>query len=273
MQFKALGLVASATLLAAAGCSSGGGGGGGGGNTVNALVAPINLSETGDPGSAVSIGATTATTATYSYDEEDESVTVSWAAGPHAGTSRRYEEVSAGLYNLESAGEQGSLLVFQPNDDVIIAVGGVTPNNSNTAATGIVFGGTTPSSVPASGTVTYQANDGVLIGNMVVDDNVCPELGCWGDVNIAANFSDGSVAGTFSNFGNGVENIGFNGSMGSLKTTYSGSSFTYGGTETSGKLYGGFFGEDGMETAGIFDVGTGATRFAGGFAATAVPPP
>ena len=56
--------------------------------------------------------------------------------------------------------------------------------------------------------------------------------------------------------------------MNSGNALYSSTSMTYGGVAANGKLVGGFYGPEAVDTAGVFDMTSSGTRYLGLYAAS-----
>lgn len=255
-----------------AGCGSVNGGGGAPG-AVNALIASFETEVAGDPETAESLSKSTATRAILEPNDVDDTVEVSWGDGPMSLMSRNFAPVEPGVFEPQDPNLNGSLLVTNPTDNTTLALVTVIPTDKTKGATGIIFDGTVPTNVPTSGMLTYTKTDGAIAQR--VSGAGCPvdQIGCYGDVEVTANFGSGAVSGTLTNFDGDVEDIAFAGSMAEKKMFYSANSITYNGTKTNGQLYGGFYGPGATETAGAFDIGSGNARVVGGYGAAAPPPP
>lgn len=136
----------------------------------------------------------------------------------------------------------------------------VAQDSATSATVGAGYGGTAPSGNTPSGTVTYT---GAAIGASETTGNTSP-VAFGGTSSIVANFTGGTVTGTL-NFSGTSNDVGFSGTMSSNNATYTGSSFTLGGSSATGQVVGGFFGPNYVETAGAFDVQNGNTKVGGAF--------
>jgi hypothetical protein len=264
-------VVAGIVCLLSACASAGGGGGGGAGSgggvasrAGNALITPMS--------SIGLIPPWTWTVANAKYQvQQNGSIKVSWDKGSLAGKTRTFvPDILPPDYVLDSTAESGLLTVITSTGNAAAVEGLIAESNpADNGAFGLVHVGTTPTNLPSSGTLTYARAEGIVLHPMLGQCGISSD--CVGDVNIAANFSAGTVSGTFSNFNGGLGNVGFNGTMNTGNTLYSSDSLTYGGSPTDGILLGGFYGPGASDTAGVLDVTAGSVHYLGGYAATRAP--
>lgn len=238
-------------------------------DAVNALIAEFTAEEPGDP-SAGSLGASVPALATYEVEDGGDTVKVSWNNGPLSGKTRTFVNEGPGPYVLDDPNEEGMLTVWRGTEYAVAASAGVIGNTSTKGAVGLAHAGIAPTDIPTNGTLTYGAEGGAHVIIPETGPTPCdgPAGGCVGDVNIAANFQTGAVNGTFSNFTGGISDIGFAGTMNSGNALYSSTSMTYGGLAANGKLVGGFYGPEAVDTAGVFDMTSSGTRYLGLYAAS-----
>ncbi|MEJ0012568.1 MAG: transferrin-binding protein-like solute binding protein [Bauldia sp.] len=268
---------ASVCTLVLAGCSPGGGGFAG---NARVLVATTALNAgtgavtsfsnaTTDPDRAALINRNLNNTPN---DPTDDTVTVTVNQGGAIAGPKTFVYNSTTGVVASNAGY--AFAAFKPtniSDQSILIAGAsasgqsfagleVTVDSATSATEGAGFGGNALSGPVPTGTLTYA---GAAVGaTQVAGSSTTSAYG--GTSSIAANFSNGTVAGTLDFTGSTVD-VTFNGAMSSDKATYTGSSFTLGGQAATGQVKGGFFGPNYVETAGVFDLQRDTTKVGGVF--------
>jgi hypothetical protein len=231
------------------------------------------------------------TTADIDYDDNgngpgaDDVVTVAVKNGGHIAGPRTYVVDTTGSTGIGTTGVLGDYGVFKPTDigdeeGILIAkaldysYNGFVESHDAISYEGNIgagFGGETPTGT-ASGEITY-------LGYAATETMEAGEETYFysGSSSISADFTNGSVEGTFDFSGadDGPKpTLGFtDGTMSTNKATYSSTTVTYNSNPATGKVIGGFFGPNYIETAGAFDIqSSGGTKALGSFGATSSVP-
>ena len=232
----------------------------------------------------------TKTTATITQDASDKfTVTVAnggAVAGPRSYTIQDNISGSAFGYGTPDVGGD-SILVAGTLDGSTYAgfVAAFDDSGDGTGPGNIAagFGGTKPTTLP-TGMVTYGGPSHYASAVGVVQTAGLYPSTLTGGAQIDANFTNGTVNGQIGfDGGNAVDGpdigdccgIGFSGTMSGDHASYSSNSVAYNGRIGTGDVIGGFYGVNGQETAGAFnvqDTGAGGTgsKLTGSFVASSV---
>jgi hypothetical protein len=313
-----MGIIAVGALTALSGCTStGGGGGGGGGFTPNAralLASGTTDGEVfgGQRMTTVSDAATDPQTQAQisavgsPADLETATVTVDvqnggQLAGPKAyvwndpGNAPPSSTPYGGFYRFKPEDGTANTILFAGagNDSFagVVSANDRAPADATNAATDTAafFGGTAPTSVPTNALV-YYGTAAAVVGRTTSPSSIYTQsIENSGPGTLTADFTNGTVAGDYmltDAIGRGSSyELTFNGTMATDHATYSAVSTAdsttihFDGESAYGQVIGGFFGADGLETAGAFDIQNSvdptaaSLKVTGAFGGKATPPP
>ncbi len=214
----------------------------------------------------------------------DDSVTVSIENGGAVAGPAKY----ANGVGLSGGGAYG---VFTPDatsatpgpdDSILVAAIGKNGADETVAYSGFVasnmsaadgpayiaagYGGVAPTTLPTTGTLIYEGNAAAVTQSIGGAGALA-----GGTASITADFDRNRVNGAF-NFTGSTYDVTFAGQMSTSDAAYASDSVTLGGTAGAGTVQGGFYGDTGQNTAGLFDVqsANGQNKVVGAFNA-AVP--